>query len=205
MVNSKRRDFLSQVGSAVVCSAVTSSWAEVTPSQSLGPFYPRKLPLDSDADLTFIAGKKGRALGHITNLCGQVFCATGSILSKAKIEIWQCDAFGAYHHPADGGGIDSFFQGYGKAITDEDGRYRFKTIKPVAYPGRAPHIHLRVVSDAKELVTQIYMQGDPANNNDFLLNSITDEEAKQSLIVPFKKDATAGADDLIAIFNPVIG
>ena len=205
MVASNRRDFLSQVGSLVVCSTVNSCWAGVTPSQSLGPFYPNKLPLDSDADLTFIAGKKGRASGHITNLCGQLSSVDGNILSNAKIEIWQCDAFGAYHHPRDGGGIDPFFQGYGKVTTDEEGRYRFKTIKPVSYPGRAPHIHVRVVLESKQLVTQIYVQGDPANDNDFLLNSIRDEAAIQSLVIPFKKDLAAGTNELVAIFNPVIG
>ena len=205
MVNLRRRDFLSQFGSLMVCSAVTSSRAGVTPSQSLGPFYPSKLPLDSDADLTSVLGKKGRAVGRITNLFGQVFSVDGSMLSNAKIEIWQCDAFGAYHHPRDGGGIDPFFQGYGKAITDEEGRYRFKTIKPVSYPGRAPHIHVRVILESRQLVTQIYVQGDPANDNDFLLNSIRDEAAIQSLVIPFKKDLAAGTNELVAIFNPVIG
>ena len=104
----------------MVCSAVTASQAGVTPSQSLGPFYPSKFPLDSDADLTFVAGKTGRAMGRITNLFGKVFSMEGSILSKAKLEIWQCDAFGVYHHPKDGGGIDPFFQGYGKTTTDTD-------------------------------------------------------------------------------------
>ena len=205
MVNLRRRDFLARVSSLMVCAAVTSSEAGVTPPQSLGPFYPSKFPLDSDADLTSVRGKKGRAVGHITNLFGQVFSVDGSILSNAEIEIWQCDAFGAYHHPRDGGGIDPFFQGYGKAITDEEGRYRFKTIKPVSYPGRAPHIHVRVVFESKQLVTQIYVQGDPVNDNDFLLNSIHDEAAIQSLVIPFKIDPAAGMNELVAIFNPVIG
>jgi protocatechuate 3,4-dioxygenase beta subunit len=120
------------------------------------------------------------------------------------IEIWQCDAFGAYHHPRDGGGLDPFFQGYGKTITDDGGRYRFKTIKPVAYPGRAPHIHFRVLTNSKELVTQIYVRGNPENENDFLLNSISDETARQSLIIPFEEEAGKATDDLVAIFNPVI-
>ena len=205
MVNLGRRDFLSQVGSLMVCSAVTPSEAGVTPSQSLGPFYPSKFLLDSDVDLTSVAGKKGRAVGRITNLIGQVSSVDGSILSNARIEIWQCDAYGAYHHPRDGGGIDPFFQGYGKATTDEEGRYHFKTIKPVSYPGRAPHIHVRVELESKQLVTQIYVQGDPANNNDVLLNSIRDEAAIQSLVIPFKKDPATGTNELVAIFNPVIG
>ncbi len=204
MINFRKRHFLSQLTGLAVCSVANGVQARVTPSQSLGPFYPIKLPLDSNADLTFVEGKKGTASGHIVNLSGQVFSENGGFVPRALIEIWQCDAFGAYHHPRDGGGLDPFFQGYGKAITDDEGRYRFRTIKPVAYPGRAPHIHLRISSNSKELITQIYVRGNRENQNDFLLNSISDETARQSLIIPFEKDSMDASDELIAIFNPVI-
>ena len=204
MINFRKRRFLSQVTGLAVYSAANSLQAGITPWQSLGPFYPSKLPLDSNADLTFVEGNEGTASGQIVSLHGQVRRADGSSVPDALIEIWQCDAFGAYHHPRDGGGLDPFFQGYGKTITDDGGRYRFKTIKPVAYPGRAPHIHFRVLTNSKELVTQIYVRGNPENENDFLLNSISDETARQSLIIPFEEEAGKATDDLVAIFNPVI-
>jgi protocatechuate 3,4-dioxygenase beta subunit len=205
MINFKKRCFLFQLAGLTLYSAANSVHAGVTPPQSLGPFYPSQLPLDSDSDLTFVEGRDGRAAGRVTNLHGQVFTVNGSPLPRAQIEIWQCDAFGAYHHPRDGGGIDPFFQGYGKTIADDEGRYRFKTIKPVAYPGRAPHIHLRVSTSSKALVTQIYVRGNAENHNDFLLNSISDEEARQSLVIVFEKDPVRATDDLVAIFNPVVG
>ncbi|MDC1311894.1 protocatechuate 3,4-dioxygenase [Burkholderiales bacterium] len=205
MISVKKRHFLYQLGGLTFYSIANAARAGITPPQSLGPFYPSRFPLDSDSDLTFIEGEKGSAAGQITNLYGQVFYIDGSPVSGAKIEIWQCDAYGAYHHPRDGGGIDPNFQGYGKTIADDEGRYRFKTIKPVAYPGRAPHIHLRVLTSSKELTTQIYVQGNPENQNDFLLNSIADKRARRSLVISFEKDPIEDSNELVAFFNPVLG
>jgi len=199
-----RRRVLSQLTGLAVMSVAQAVHANVTPRQSLGPFYPVTLPLDSDADLTFVEGRDGRASGLITNLSGQVMDSDGNAVSGALIEIWQCDAFGAYHHPRAGGGRDPFFQGYGKTTTDESGRYRFKTIRPVAYPGRAPHIHVKITNDYQQLVTQIYVRGEPANDRDFLLNGITDLQARESLIIPFARDPSGSSDELIAEFNPVM-
>ena len=97
MINFRKRHFLSQLTGLAVCSVVNGVQARVTPSQSLGPFYPLKLPLDSNADLTFVEGKKGTASGHIVNLSGQVFSENGGFVPRTLIEIWQCDAFGVYH------------------------------------------------------------------------------------------------------------
>jgi len=205
MIKYGKRYFLHRLAGLVTFSAANFALARVTPRQSLGPFYPSTPPLDSDSDLTFVEGKKGRASGHVTNLYGQVYSLNGSFVPKANIEIWQCDAFGGYHHPSDGGGKDPFFQGYGKTMTDDKGQFRFKTIKPVAYPGRAPHIHLRISKGSKELVTQIYVLGNPANRTDFLLNSIPSKEARQSLMIPFKDDPNGAVGELVAIFNPIIG
>lgn len=198
-----RRTFLSHVTGLCLASTAHAIETRLTPRQSLGPFYPRTLPLDSDADLTQVAGKEGQASGAITNLYGQVRDESGDVVPNALIEIWQCDAFGAYHHPLAGGGVDPFFQGYGKAVTDAEGRYRFRTIRPVPYPGRAPHIHVKITHKKQELVTQIYVQGEPANERDFLLNAISDREARNALIIPFDADP-AGDSALVAIFNPVI-
>ena len=73
---------------------------------------------------------------------GRVLTVSGKAVPGVRVEIWQCDAKGYYHHPHDRGGrADPRFQGYGRTSTDEQGQYRFRTIRPVAYPGRAPHIH----------------------------------------------------------------
>jgi protocatechuate 3,4-dioxygenase beta subunit len=204
-MNKKRRDFLFKLTGLTLFPASHFARAVVTPSQSLGPFYPSKIPLDSDADLTFVSGRDGRATGEITNLCGQVFNTVGEPVPDARIEIWQCDAFSAYHHPRAGGGIDPYFQGYGNTTTDSEGRYRFKTIKPVAYPGRAPHVHFRVLAGSRELVTQVYVQGDPSNKDDFLLNAVPDVGARQTLIIPFVRDSAEPRAELMAVFNLTIG
>lgn len=199
-----RRQVLTQLTGLALYSVAQSVQARVTPSQSLGPFYPSTLPLDSDADLTYVDGQEGRATGMITNLVGQVADIQGRPIPDALIEIWQCDAFGAYHHPRAGGGVDPSFQGYGKTTTDTMGRYRFRTIRPVAYPGRAPHIHVKITKGSQQLVTQIYVRGEPANERDFLLNAIRDQSARDSLIIAFENDPTGTAGELIAEFNPVM-
>mgnify|MGYP001287108405 FL=1 len=106
-----RRTFLTGFSGLTMFSIASSARARVTPWQSLGPFYPKKLPVDSDADLTFVDGKNGQATGQFTRLSGRVTDQSGAPIKNARVEIWQCDAFGAYHHPRDGGGVDTFFQG----------------------------------------------------------------------------------------------
>lgn len=204
-MDSKRRFFLSQFSRLTLFAVSGFANALETPHQSWGPFYPKRKPLDSDSDLTFVVGREGKATGEITNLYGQVLRTNGEPLPQAQIEIWQCDAFSTYHHPLVGGGVDPYFQGYGKTIADNEGRYRFKTIKPVAYPGRAPHIHFRIAAGSMELVTQIYVQGHPANEIDFLLNAVRDHKARQSLIIPFTQTIRENSSELTAVFNPVIG
>ena len=200
-----RRTFLTAFSGLTLCSIARTVRARVTPRQSLGPFYPQKLPVDSDADLTFVDGKNGLATGQVTRLWGRVTDQSGVPVKKARVEIWQCDAFGAYHHPRDGGGVDPFFQGYGRTTTDDDGNYRFKTIKPVAYSGRAPHIHMKVIDGSRELVTQIYVQGEPANKGDFLLNAIRNKQSRQSLVVAFEASMDPTESELVARFDPVLG
>ena len=200
-----RRTFLTGFSGLTLYSIASSARARVTPWQSLGPFYPQKLPVDSDADLTFVDGKNGQATGQFTRLSGRVTDQSGAPIKNARVEIWQCDAFGAYHHPRDGGGVDPFFQGYGQTMTDDGGNYRFKTIKPVAYPGRAPHIHMKVIDGSRELVTQIYIQGEPANKRDFLLNAIRNEQSRQSLEVAFEASRDPAESELVARFDPVLG
>ncbi len=204
MINFKKRHFLLHLLGLPMLSLANPTRSVTTPPQALGPFYPSKLPLDRDADLTMVAGKDEHAAGEIVNLYGSVVDPDNAPITEASVEIWQCDAFRTYHHPLDGGGTDPFFQGYGRTVTNDKGHYRFKTIKPVAYPGRAPHIHVRISTDSKELITQIYVKGDPLNQKDFLLNSIADEKARQSLQIAFNKDASEKTDELFAVFNPIL-
>jgi protocatechuate 3,4-dioxygenase, beta subunit len=176
-----------------------------TPAQDRGPFYPLTLPLDKDNDLTRVAGQTGVASGEITDVSGHVLDASGRPLRDVLIEIWQVNAFGRYHHEGDRQDkpLDPNFQGYGQCVSDAQGAYRFRTIKPVAYPGRAPHIHfsLRGV-DARPLTTQLYVAGAPENEKDFLLRGVRDPALRRRLIVPFEQ--VAGAEHLTATFDLVL-
>lgn len=132
-----------------------------TPSQTEGPFYPRTLPAERDGDLTRVAGRTGVAQGTLLYLTGTVVRIDGAPLAGAVVELWQCDALGTYHHVGEGGPQDENFQGYGVVTAGADGRYSFKTIRPVPYPGRTPHLHLKLRHpDAKALTTQLYVAGD---------------------------------------------
>lgn len=142
-----------------------------TPAQTSGPFYPVAFPADSDNDLVQVRGLAAHAMGTILHLQGRVLDASGNALTGALVEIWQCDSQGLYDHPGQPGRErrDSAFQGYGKMLTDAPSAYSFRTLKPVAYPGRTPHIHLKVVTaDGRRLTTQFYLAGDPRNEGDFV-------------------------------------
>lgn len=176
-----------------------------TPSQTRGPFYPLELPLDSDNDLVSVAGRPGLARGDITDLRGRVLDIHGAPVAGARVEIWQCDAFGRYHHPWDrrSAPLDENFQGYGRFRTGADGGYRFRTIRPVPYPGRAPHIHFAVSApDAEPLITQMYVAGAPENARDGLLNRL-DPGARGRLVVEFV-DAPDPDSTLKARFDIVL-
>ncbi|NIA68669.1 intradiol ring-cleavage dioxygenase [Pelagibius litoralis] len=159
----------------------------LTPRQSPGPFYPERLPHDADQDLTQVEGRDRPASGQRVQISGRVADEAGRPLAGAVVEIWQCDAFGYYHHPRDRGGrADPNFQGYGRLLLGEDGRYRFTTIRPVAYPGRAPHIHFAVSGPGvSRLTTQMYLAGHAQNERDFLYNAIRDRAARKAVTVAF--------------------
>ncbi len=144
-----------------------------------------------------VTGEAARAQGQITHILGRVLDATGAPIPGASIEIWQCDATGIYRHPRDTHWFatrDAGFQGRGRARTDAGGAYAFRTIKPVAYPGRTPHIHFAVtVPGRAALVTQMYVAGEPLNARDGILNAIRDPRQRDSVIV--KLEAAQGIED----------
>lgn len=151
-----------------------------------GPFYPspayRARQLDWDADLTRVtrasAADAPRAAGEWLDLTGVVRDARGRPVDGAVIEIWQCDVHGSYRHPRGAAEkIDEAFQGFGSTRSDAQGVYRFRTIKPVPYPGRAPHIHVLLRHPAwGELVSQLFVAGDAENARDYLYRSLSASE-----------------------------
>jgi protocatechuate 3,4-dioxygenase beta subunit len=185
----------------------SQSWAALTatPRQSAGPFYPESEPLEADADLATVAGASGPPKGTITHVVGRVVDTGGRPVSGARVEIWQCDAFGRYHHRLDGGGADPNFQGFGFTETTADGGYRFRTIRPVPYPGRTPHIHFAVIAPgAPRLTTQMYVEGEPLNDRDFILSRISDPKERASVIVPLVPAPEMEPASLIARFDIVL-
>jgi protocatechuate 3,4-dioxygenase beta subunit len=172
-----RRRLLGGVGLLLAVPAGAATLA-LTPRQSAGPFYPNQPLLDDDNDLTRVPGRDGQASGVISDLAGRVLDQNGRAVSGARIEIWQCDANGRYRHSRDRRDVapDPAFQGFGKTLSDAAGRYRFRTIRPVPYPGRTPHIHAAVFREGAEpFVTQIYVAGEPRNAEDFLFRRIPSE------------------------------
>lgn len=177
----------------------------LTPRQTAGPFYPDLPILDRDNDLTRIEGKTGIARGRITDLTGRVLDAAGSPLPGLRVEIWQCDNNGRYRHSRDDREVamDENFQGLGHAVTDAEGRYRFRTIRPVSYPGRTPHIHAAVFRPGlRPFVTQIYVADEPRNSEDFLFQRIP-TELRPLVLADFRPDP-GGEAELSARFDFVL-
>ena len=176
-----RRDVLGTVsalgGLALVHSALGKAGSLTpTPAQTAGPFYPSPRPLEQDMDLTMLAGHTERAKGQLLDVAGRVMDRDGKPVAGATVEIWQANSYGRYDHPKDinPAPLDPNFQGFGVLTTDAQGRYRFKTIKPGAYPinpvnpaaVRTPHIHFDVAQGTRKLVTQMYFPNEPLNASD---------------------------------------
>ncbi len=179
----------------------------VTPGQTEGPFYPTTFPADMDADLVRVAGQKAQAIGRVTHISGRVLNRRGETVRGAMVEIWQCDANGIYNHPGDSGRgrRDAAFQGYGRTQVDAGGRYAFRTIRPVAYPGRTPHIHFKVhAPGVGRLTTQLYIAGEPRNAGDGVLNAIRDRKARESVIVRLEDADTVEPGALAGTFDIVL-
>ncbi len=179
-----------------------------TPAQTEGPFYPDRLPLDTDNDLLVINNAITPAVGEVTWLSGRVLDGRGDPIRNALVEIWQCDNAGAYLHSGSGNSDkrDKNFQGFGRFLTGSSGEYVFRTIKPVPYPGRTPHIHMMIKRGGKELLTtQCYIKGHPKNDSDGVLKGLRDAKAKASVIVPFEPVKGSRAGELAARFDVVLG
>ena len=197
-----RRTVLNSGAAALGVTALSRlrpAWAALiaTPRQTEGPFYPDQLPSEADWDLARMAGTDPAA-GTVTYVGGRVLDQSGTPLAGARVEIWQCDAHGRYLHSRDVSltrARDEGFQGFGRVTTDEGGAYRFRTIRPVAYPGRTPHIHFAVIAPgADPFITQMYVAGEPGNARDGVLNSVSDPQARARLIVALAPAAAeAGA------------
>ena len=145
-----------------------------TPRQTTGPFYPTDWSGDADADLVRVTGEAAQAQGVVTHLRGRLLALDGTPLAGARIEIWQCDARGIYRHPRDRmTDRDPGFQGRGRMLAGRDGGFAFRTIRPAVYPGRTPHIHVLVSAPGRpELITQLYVEGEPGNARDGLFNRL---------------------------------
>lgn len=192
---------------ALGIAAPAAPGAPATPAQMQGPFYPLELPLDQDNDLTWVRGRTGRAHGVMTDIAGFVVDLRGRPVADVSIEIWQVNGYGRYHHPDDDSDLplDPDFQGFGRTVTASDGAYRFRTIRPLAYPGRAPHIHFALKGRGfGPFYTQMYLQGAPENETDFLLTRVRDARLRERLIVTLDGAPDAGTP-MTGRFDIVLG
>lgn len=208
---SSRRQFLERTRWAAALAFTPGLLAEalqLTPSQTEGPFYPDRLPLDTDNDLVVINNSLTSATGEISYVSGRILDSRGDPIRNAVVEIWQCDARGAYRHSADSqkDKLDPNFQGYGRFLTGSTGEYLFRTIKPVPYPGRTPHIHYKVRKGGTDLLTtQCYVEGHAGNERDGLWKSLRAPEQRKAVTVPFVPLPGAKAGELAARFDLVVG
>src|SRR5215213_2859406 len=189
--------------------ASTASTLLPTPRQTPGPFYPLSFPQDADNDLVHVAGHQGTVQGSITRITGRILDLNDRPVPGARVEVWQCDANGRYHYVRDGRADqprDENFQGYGATTADLSGGYQFLTIRPVPYPGRTPHIHFAVSGRSFErFITQMYVAGEPDNDDDPVLMGVRDLAARARLIVALRPSPDVGPDGMSGVFDIVLG
>ena len=201
------------VGGLALSGGISAVWAQAlkrTPGQILGPFYPVRKPPSQGADLTTVPGKPGHAEGQVIHVMGRVVNLQGQPVQGARVEIWQANTHGRYNHPSDTNPapLDPNFEGFAVLTTDAEGRYRFKTIKPGAYPAgpdliRPPHVHFEVTGQINRLVTQLYFAGEPLNDKDPFLQSAG--ASKEGLIVPLRPPTQEFEPDaLVAVWDIVL-
>ncbi len=203
---SGRRWMLAGLAATAVPGVARAQALAPTPRQTTGPFYPVDWTGDIDGDLVRVTGAAAQAQGVVTHLRGRVLDAAGRPVPGATVEIWQCDAFGRYRHPRDrADGRDAGFQGRGRVVSGIDGSYAFRTIRPVAYTGRTPHIHVSVATGGAKLVTQFYVAGEAQNERDFLFNSLRDERAREAVLLRLAAAERIEAGALLGEKDIVLG
>lgn len=213
-----RRQLLHGVFAGAALLAAPGAFADalaqtrlLTPAQTEGPFYPDKLPLDTDNDLIIVNDDVTPAVGEVTYVSGHILDAHGEPIRGALVEIWQCDSNGNYRHsrganPQAKTALDPHFQSFGRFLTGASGEYLFRTIKPVPYPGRTPHIHYAVkIKGQPKFTTQCYIKGHPLNEKDGILRGISDARQRESVIVRFEPIKNSKAGELAAKFDIVLG
>src|ERR1043166_800443 len=210
-----RRYFLRGIGftaAALLLHTRRGLFAEeliATPRLTEGPFYPDKLPLDTDNDLIIVNDSITPAVGEITHLTGRILTTTGAPVRNAVVEIWQVDHNGIYLNSRDtnhNAQRDANFQGYGRFFTDSSGAYYFCTIQPEPSPGRTPPIHIGISKNGQRIyTTQLFVNGHPQNDRDGVFNSARDPLARKTLLVDFKPLPDSRIGELTANFDIVLG
>ena len=212
-----RRRFLRRVGSGAFAVGLPAFFetpglfAEeltLTPAQTEGPFYPVDLPLDTDNDLLIVNDGITPAVGEVTHLSGRILDASGNPIRNATVEIWQVDNNGVYLHERSDNyeNRDSHFQSFGRFLTGSTGEYYFRTIKPVPYPGRTPHIHFAIKSKGqRKLTTQCYIAGHAGNGRDLIWRRIPEGKPRDSVTIDFAAIPDSRMGELAARFDIVLG
>ncbi len=197
----ERRRMLVWIGAAALAplapTPLLADGRPATPRMTEGPFYPRKFAQVVDAELPRVAGREQVAEGTLLEVSGRVLDRGGRPRSGARVEIWQCDARGEYHHVGEPAG-DPNFQGFGAVAADAEGRYAFRTIKPVPYPGRTPHIHFTVFEGGKrKLTSQMFVEGEPGNARDGLYRHLGADARLVTMKLATAGKGLAGTLDIV--------
>lgn len=213
-----RRRVLRGAGAAIAVlgfPAIAAS-RDALPRMTDGPFYPplayRARAIDWDANLTIVRARdpdgqpRAPAAGEHLDLYGTVQDSASRPVDAAALEIWQCDAYGSYRHPRGAADrVDAGFQGFGSTRSDARGGYRFRTIRPVPYPGRTPHIHVKLRHPTfGEVTSQLFLAGHPGNAGDFLYKTL-DEAGRSAVELRLLRAPTGAAVTWLAARDLIIG
>lgn len=178
----------------------------LTPSDAEGPFYPVEIPEDSDNDLLRVMDMREVSPGQLAYVTGTVRDRDGQAIDGARVEIWQCDNGGVYHHPEDPGKQDGRFQGFGAMVTDRNGNYHFRTLRPVPYTGRTPHIHYRVSAPGfNRLTTQLYVAEEQKRNTGDILYKQHSKNERALITSSFKPLSADSTGPVATNFDIVLG
>ncbi len=205
-----RRNALLGLGGALAMPIAAADQLRPTPQETLGPYYPVRVPATGDFDLTHVAHKTGRAAGQVIELSGRVLGVDGASIPGATIELWQANAAGRYSNPVDKNPapLDPNFIGVALLRSSADGRYRVRTIKPGPYPDptgglRAPHIHFDVTVGDYRLATQMYFPGEPLNDTVFLMSTMQARHHDPDLVT-CKRVQSGNSDAQLFVWDIVL-